>query len=78
MLRDEDRIFTNLYGQHDWRLPGAKARGDWSDTKALILKGRDWIVDEMKKSGLPFAHNMFSREASGGLLQISLFQKAVE
>jgi NADH-quinone oxidoreductase subunit F len=52
MLRDKDRIFTNLYGQHDWRLPGAKARGDWSDTKALILKGRDWIVDEMKKSGL--------------------------
>ncbi|MBV9523197.1 MAG: NADH-quinone oxidoreductase subunit NuoF [Alphaproteobacteria bacterium] len=52
MLRDEDRIFTNLYGQHDWRLPGAKARGDWDGTRELILKGRDWIVDEMKKSGL--------------------------
>ena len=24
MLADKDRIFTNLYGQHDWRL---KARG---------------------------------------------------
>jgi NADH-quinone oxidoreductase subunit F len=52
MLRDEDRIFTNLYGQQDWRLPGARGRGDWSTTKELILKGRDWIVDEMKKSGL--------------------------
>jgi NADH-quinone oxidoreductase subunit F len=52
MLRDEDRIFTNLYGQHDWRLKGAQSRGDWSGTKELILKGRDWIVDEMKKSGL--------------------------
>jgi NADH-quinone oxidoreductase subunit F len=52
MLRDEDRIFTNLYGQQDWRLPGARSRGDWSTTKELILKGRDWIVDEMKKSGL--------------------------
>jgi NADH-quinone oxidoreductase subunit F len=52
MLRDEDRIFTNLYGQHDWRLKGAQSRGDWSNTKELILKGRDWIVDEMKKSGL--------------------------
>jgi len=52
MLRDEDRIFTNLYGQHEWRLKGALARGDWSNTKELILRGRDWIVDEMKKSGL--------------------------
>jgi NADH-quinone oxidoreductase subunit F len=52
MLRDEDRIFTNLYGQHDWRLAGARSRGDWFTTKELILKGRDWIVDEMKKSGL--------------------------
>jgi NADH-quinone oxidoreductase subunit F len=52
MLRDEDRIFTNLYGQHDWRLKGALARGDWSNTKELVHKGREWIVDEMKKSGL--------------------------
>jgi NADH-quinone oxidoreductase subunit F len=52
MLRDEDRIFTNLYGEFDWRLPGARARGDWSNTKELIQKGRDWIVNEMKASGL--------------------------
>ncbi len=29
MLRDEDRIFTNLYGFDDWGLAGARARGDW-------------------------------------------------
>ncbi len=52
MLRDEDRIFTNLYGQHDWRLAGARRRGDWSGTKEIILKGRDWIVDQVKQSGL--------------------------
>jgi NADH-quinone oxidoreductase subunit F len=52
MLSDKDRIFTNLYGLHDWRLPGARARGDWDGTKELILKGRDWIVTEMKNSGL--------------------------
>ncbi|MGE0251435.1 MAG: NADH-quinone oxidoreductase subunit NuoF [Dongiaceae bacterium] len=52
MLQDQDRIFTNLYGQHDWRLEGAKARGIWSNTKDFILKGRDWIVEEVKKSGL--------------------------
>ena len=52
MLRDEDRIFTNLYGIHDWRLAGAQKRGDWSGTKDLILKGRDWLVEEMKSSNL--------------------------
>ncbi len=52
MLADKDRIFTNLYGLHDWHLPGARARGDWDGTKELILKGRDWIVNEVKNSGL--------------------------
>ena len=52
MLRDEDRIFTNLYGWHDWRLEGARKRGIWDNTKALIHKGRDAIIDEMKESGL--------------------------
>ena len=52
MLRDEDRIFTNLYGFNDWRLAGARARGDWDGAKEIIAKGRDWIIDEMKESGL--------------------------
>jgi len=52
MLKDQDRIFTNLYGLHDPGLDGARARGDWDGTKELILKGRDWIVGEMKASGL--------------------------
>ena len=52
MLADKDRIFTNLYGLHDWRLAGARARGDWDATKDLVLKGRDWIVSEVKNSGL--------------------------
>jgi NADH-quinone oxidoreductase subunit F len=52
MLSDGDRIFTNLYGQHDWRLAGARQRGDWSGTKEIILKGRDWIVEQVKQSGL--------------------------
>ncbi|WP_096701833.1 NADH-quinone oxidoreductase subunit NuoF [Magnetospirillum sp. 15-1] len=52
MLRDSDRIFTNLYGFHDWRLKGAMARGDWNGTKDILAKGRDWIIEEMKNSGL--------------------------
>ncbi|KAK9852096.1 hypothetical protein WJX84_008143 [Apatococcus fuscideae] len=51
-LRDQDRIFTNLYGQHDPFLKGAEARGDWHRTKDLITRGADWIVGEIKKSGL--------------------------
>ncbi len=52
MLADKDRIFQNLYGVHDWRLAGARARGGWNNTKALIDKGQDWIVEEVKASGL--------------------------
>ena len=52
MLKDEDRIFTNLYGMHDRSLAGAKARGHWDGTAAILAKGRDWIVEEMKASGL--------------------------
>src|ERR1700722_15538736 len=52
MLQDKDRIFTNLYGLGDFGLAGARARGAWDNTKALIDKGRDWIVSEMKASGL--------------------------
>jgi NADH-quinone oxidoreductase subunit F len=52
MLSDKDRIFTNLYGRYDWRLAGARRRGDWDGTKELIQKGRDWIVNEVKGSGL--------------------------
>jgi NADH-quinone oxidoreductase subunit F len=52
MLADKDRIFTNLYGLHDWGLKGAMARGAWDNTKGLLDKGRDWIVSEMKASGL--------------------------
>ncbi len=52
MLSDKDRIFTNLYGQHDWRLAGARARGDWDNTAALLARGRDAIVEEIKASGL--------------------------
>ena len=52
MLDDKDRIFTNLYGLGDRGLKGARIRGNWDGTKAIIDKGRDWIIAEMKASGL--------------------------
>ena len=52
MLSDKDRIFTNLYGLDDWRLGGARARGDWDGTRGVIAKGREWITEQVKQSGL--------------------------
>ena len=52
MLADKDRIFTNLYGYQSWKLDAAKARGDWQGTKGILEKGNDWLIDEMKSSGL--------------------------
>eukprot|EP01084_Bolivina_argentea_P111287 198623_1 len=51
-LADEDRIFTNLYGDGSPWLDDALKRGDWYKTKDILSMGRDWIVNEMKKSGL--------------------------
>ena len=52
MLQDKDRIFTNLYGLHDFRLAGARQRGDWDNTKKLLELGRDDIIEKVKSSGL--------------------------
>ncbi|VDN06516.1 unnamed protein product [Thelazia callipaeda] len=51
-LKDEDRIFTNLYGQYDFHLKSAMKLGDWYKTKEVLLKGQDWIIKEMKESGM--------------------------
>ena len=51
-LADKDRIFTNLYGFQPAGLKAAQARGDWDNTKALLAKGQDSIIEDMKASGL--------------------------
>ncbi len=51
-LADKDRIFTNVYGFQPWNLDAARARGDWDDTKALLTRGPDAIIDVIKASGL--------------------------
>ena len=52
MLKDEDRIFTNLYGWFDRGLAGARKRGDWSNTRELLKNTPDEIVELVKASGL--------------------------
>jgi len=52
MLSDKNRVFTNLYGQDDWRLEGARRRGVWDCTKGMIALGRDEILQRIKESEL--------------------------
>lgn len=52
MLKASDRIFTNLYGYEGADLKSAKKRGDWDGTKGLLAKGREWLIDAVKASGL--------------------------
>lgn len=52
MLADKDRIFTNLYGIESPFLDGAKKRGDWDNTKALLQMAQDDIIAQVKDSGL--------------------------
>ena len=52
ILEDKDRIFTNLYGLQDWGLEGAKNRGCWNATADMLAMGRDWLITNVKNSGL--------------------------
>ena len=36
MLKEQDKIFTNLYGFQSNNLESSKQRGDWSQTKKFI------------------------------------------
>ena len=52
MLKDQDRIFSNLYGMHDRSLKGAMKRGHWNGTADIIKRGRDTLIEQVKASGL--------------------------
>ena len=52
MLKEKDKIFKNIYGYDDWSIEGSRKRGIWSNTKDLIAKGSDYIIEEIKKSDL--------------------------
>lgn len=51
-LKDQDRIFTNLYLKHDHGIKGAMSRGDWHKTKEILLKGDSYLIQQIKDSGL--------------------------
>ncbi|XP_060576892.1 NADH dehydrogenase [ubiquinone] flavoprotein 1, mitochondrial-like isoform X1 [Ruditapes philippinarum] len=51
-LHDDDRIFQNIYGRHDFKLKASMQRGVWYKTKEIVEKGADWILKEIVTSGL--------------------------
>ena len=52
MLRESDKIFKNIYNHFGWEIDNAIKRDDWKDTKEIISKGREWIINEIKNSEL--------------------------
>ena len=52
MLKREDKIFQNLYNKLGWEMENSLKRNDWKNTKDLISKGREWIINEVKTSEL--------------------------
>lgn len=49
-LDSKDRIFPNLFGDEGADLASAQKRGDWNQTEELIKKGKEFILNEVKKS----------------------------
>ncbi len=52
MLQDKDRIFQNLYNDKGSDIDSSLLRGDWKNTKEILSKGREWIINEIKLSEL--------------------------
>lgn len=52
MLKDCDRIFSNLHGEEPWQLSRALKRGDWDNTHIILARGRIAIVEAIQASGL--------------------------
>ena len=52
LINDSDRVFKNLYGRENWNLKGDMKRGGWYKTREILNKGHDWILREVKESGL--------------------------
>ena len=52
MIKKDNIIFKNLYGRNDPFLKSAIQRGDWKDTKKILKKEPQDIINIIKESGL--------------------------
>ncbi|KAJ5899669.1 hypothetical protein N7495_004413 [Penicillium taxi] len=59
-LKDQDRIFTNLYAHHGTDLKSAMKYGDWYRTKDIVLKGDDWVGVQLLRTRRNRGDNFFT------------------
>jgi len=52
MLKDTDRIFNNLYGQHTINFKTAITLGDFKQLKEILTQGSSFIINEVKNSNI--------------------------
>jgi NADH-quinone oxidoreductase subunit F len=52
MISEKNIIFSDIYGFNGNDINKSEKRGDWDNTKALLDKGAEWIIDEVKSSEL--------------------------
>ena len=52
MIAKKDLIFNDIHGHLGSSIKLSEKRGDWDNTKELILNGSDWIIDQVKNSEL--------------------------
>ena len=52
MISKKNIIFNDIYGFKGNSIHKSIERGDWDNTKALIDKGPEWIIEEVKSSEL--------------------------
>ena len=52
MLKEKDRIFTNLAGEQGWDLESARRRGDWQETFEIVKQDAAVLIEQVKDSGL--------------------------
>ena len=52
MITKQDIIFNDIHGHLGSSLKFSEKRGDWDNTKNLISKGSDWIIEQVKASEL--------------------------
>ena len=52
MISKDNIIFNDIYGFKGNSIHKSIERGDWDNTKALLDKGSEWIIEEVKSSEL--------------------------
>ncbi len=52
MIKSRDIIFKDIHGFEGNSLDNALSRGDWDNTRELILKDPEWIINQVKNSEL--------------------------